>query len=221
MDRWQRSAAMARTLDTVRVSELTPSRRDFSQYVATQRRGLAVIAKLPPGDEAELIARAMAWDDAEVAALALDDLSVGRTVAASVTAPLFWDLPLLEANQVYYARLHQADAVLLPAAHLGADATQDLLALAGSMHMAAVVEVAQASDLTAVPARPQVAVGIRLSQRHIAPLVPRGQTVVWLDEIGALADCEALRGIVDAVVLGSLLCESEDVGQLVARLGSP
>ena len=101
------------------LSEVTPSRRDFAQYVATQRSELAVLARcVPLPDRNALCDYARACDDAEVAALAVATEPGGLTVddmaaiAAAVTAPVLREAPTLAASQLYHARLHGADAAL-------------------------------------------------------------------------------------------------------------
>src|SRR5438105_10731213 len=98
----------ARRLVGQPVSEVTPSRRDFARYVATQKQELAVMARLtatPPRPVADLVAYARACDDAEVAALAVvtgaDGLSADdmAAIAAATTAPILRDDLILEPGQ--------------------------------------------------------------------------------------------------------------------------
>ena len=111
------------------VSEVTPSRRDFTQYVATQRQGLAVVARVGRRAAASadaLLAHARACDDAEVAALAVATSSAELSlqdmaaIAAATSAPILREALILDRSQLYASRLHGADAVILAAPELGA-----------------------------------------------------------------------------------------------------
>src|SRR5579862_588046 len=151
-DRVRRLAASreeVRQLAGQSISEVTPSRRDFAQYVTTQRHELAVIARLAwtpaPSDRDAVIDCARACDDGEVAALAVatepDGLSMDdlAAIAAAVTAPVLRDAPTIDPSQLYYARLHGVDAAVYPASLLDEDALRELAAVASSLHMASIV----------------------------------------------------------------------------------
>ena len=56
------SNAEAKKLVGRAIQEVTPSRRDFLQYVATQRSELAVIARISAGARAAVLERARACD---------------------------------------------------------------------------------------------------------------------------------------------------------------
>ena len=226
-----------RRLGVLSTCEVIPSRRDFAQYVATQRTALAVIAQLAytPGDtRATLIDYARACDDAEVAALAVatepDGLSIDdmAAIAAAVTAPVLRDVLTIDPRQLYHARLHGADAAVLPANVLDAAALQGLVAVASSLHMASVVEVLTPADLEKALALPHVIVGLRCARRdggldlgqthELARRVPPARTVIALPATAPGADYEAVRGVCDAVVVGAALRTAADVAAAVLRI---
>src|SRR5262245_35661438 len=131
-----------RQLEAQPISEVTPSRRDFAQYVATQKTELAVVARLAQHEHhslGEWIEYARACDDAEVAALAVmtapGGLSVGdmAAIAAAVTAPILHEAFAIDARQLYQARLHSADAALFPAAELDDVTLHELVTVASSL----------------------------------------------------------------------------------------
>jgi len=184
-----RQLALAASREEVRqlarqgLSEVTPSRRDFALYVATQKQDLAVIARLSrvhePSATARLVEYARACDEAEVAALAVVTGSGGcsmqdmAAIANATSAPILRDAFTLHPSQLYFARLHGADAALLPWADLDAATLHELLAVASSLHMAAVVELANEGDVEAALGFPHVVIGLRCADDHGALDVER------------------------------------------------
>jgi len=231
-----------RQLLASRLSEVTPSRRDFTQFVATQKDALAVIACIAPNRSpdgipwttAQLVAHAQACDDAEVAALAVTTGAGGLSladlmaIAAATTAPILrYDL-LIDTRQVYGARLHGADAALFPAADLASDALAELVTVAGSLHMASIIEVLDEADLASALALPHALVGLDCrtaaggldveGTRRLAEQVPRQRTIIALPEARSAAECAALSGLCDAVLVGEALLGADDVAARLARL---
>lgn len=221
-----------------RISEVTPSRRDFAQYVATQKEDLAVIARLsrrsPQQPTAAVIELARACDDAEVAALAVatgtDGLSMDdmAAIAVATTAPILRETLTIDPSQLYYARLHGADAALFPAAELARGTLQELVTIASSLHMASVIEVVSAADVDLALSLPHVVVGIdcRGSEgaldvprtQQLAQHVPRQHSVIVLPEVRSAEECAALRGLCDAIVVGEALCTAGDVRAALREL---
>lgn len=216
------------------VSEVTPSRRDFAQYATTQKQGLAVVARLssPLGTEAQRLAHAEACDAAEVAALAVATASGGLTladmkeIAAATTAPILRDALLLDRSQIFAARLHGADAIVLPARELDGEALLDLVAVARSLHMAPVIEVTEVADLAAALVIPHAVLGLRCVDAegrldvaatcHLARAVPATRTILVLPEVLGLAEAQELAGVGDAVVLDTLLRATADIDAAIA-----
>jgi len=222
------------------ISEVTPSRRDFAQYVATQRSELAVIARLARhpalSQRAAMIDYARACDDAEVAALAVVTEPEGFTtddmaaIAAAVTAPVLRDAPTIHPSQLYHARLHGADAAVYPADVLDAATLRELTTVARSLHMASVVEVATPADVDKALALPHIIVGLHCTcadgsldpegARQLAAHVPATHTVVILNEATTVAAYRPLRGVCDAVVVGALLHRAGDVAAGVRQINT-
>ncbi len=241
MDRTRALAASrdeVRRLASQRLSEVTPSRRDFAQYVATQKQDLAVIACLsavaPPRTMAELIVHARACDDAEVAALvvaagagglSMDDLAA---IAAATTAPIWRDALIVAPSQLYDTRLHGGDAALFPASELDDDTLQELVTVASSLHMASVIEVMTAADVARAVRLPHVILGLQCMHaggaldvartRQLAQQVPRQWTVIAVPEVQSAAECAALRGLCDSVVVGAALVGVDDVPAVLQQL---
>jgi len=237
--RWIRAKqAEIAALRAPALSEVTPSRRDFHLYVSTQRRELAVIARVQCSEPEtgsvwttiDPVAYAVACDEAEVAALAVatDEQRGGTielldTVADVTSAPVLRDDLTLDPGQIYDARLRGADAVVLPAGELTVGKLAELADVAVSLHVAAVVEVQSARDLAKTRELGRVVVGLRADLRRtleLADQVPADQTVIALQEPPGIEAIRRLRGHVDAVVVGPLLLDSSDVAATLAALGS-
>jgi indole-3-glycerol phosphate synthase len=211
-------------------AEIVPSRRDFLQFVDTQKQSVALVPRLARANPdtggswptLDLLGFARACDDADTAALAVRTAALHRgtiddlaAVAAAVTAPVLRDDLCLGRAQVYQARLHGADAVLAPAASLPAAALSELAATARSMHMATVIEAADAAELAAALAVSAACIGVSCrgadgfadlaAAALLARTVGKGRTVLLLSEVRALDDLEALRGLIDAAVVGDAL----------------
>lgn len=232
MDRRRALAASeeeARLLRGQSISEVTPSRRDFSLYVGTQKQELAVIARLaartvpagPDWGREEWVAHARACDDAEVAALAVTTGAGGLSmadlaaVAAATTAPVLRDDLIIDSSQLYHARLHGADAAVVPLAALDDDTVAALIDVAHSLHMAVVIELLGEADMDRTVPLSHVIFGLRCTDtndvldlertRRVAQQLPRHRTTVALAEIRSAAEYAALCGVCDAVVIGTAL----------------
>ena len=228
-------------LTDLALPEITPSRRDFTQFVATQKREIALVPRLQRVDPAtgrawptaDLVGFAQLCDDAETAAIAVRTAAVFGTsiadldaVAATVTAPLLRDDLCLDERHVYHARLHGADAVVLPAGELDPAALRTLAALAASMHMTSVIEVAADAALAAALALPTVCIGLAVTDaagqadlvqvRRLAGQIPRHRIVLLLAEVGELDALGALTGLLDAAVVGDALLDAADPAAAIA-----
>src|ERR1043165_4189880 len=139
------------------VRNVTPSTRDFTHAVSTQRSSLSVVAELARAspeeghltplpdlqgvaaalDETDLAAFAVATDK-EVCQGSLPDLTV---VSKATSSPVAQRDLVLVREQLYQARLAGADAVLLHAEAVIPGDLKAFIEIAASMHMAAPVEV--------------------------------------------------------------------------------
>jgi indole-3-glycerol phosphate synthase len=235
-DRWlaEKRSELDR-LGALRLTDIVPSRRDFTQFVATQKQGLALVPRLQranpdsggswPGLDVADFARAC--DDAEAGALAVRTAAVFGasladldTVVAAVSAPVLRDDLCLDRLHIYQSRLHGADAVLLPATEGGAASVRELAAVASSVHMASVIEVGDEPTLRVALDIPTACIGLACAAergradlarvRALAAQVPRHRTVVLLAEVAALDDLLPLAGLIDAAVVGDALLGAAD-----------
>jgi indole-3-glycerol phosphate synthase len=234
------------TLADLRLTELTPSRRDFTQFIAVHKQGMALVPRVQRRSPAtggawphlDVLAFAHACDESEAAAIAVSTAALfGGTVddldavAGAVSAPVLRDDLCLHHQQVYQSRLRGADAVRFPTAELEPAALRELVAVASSLHMTSIVEVGDAHMLPVALALPTVCIGVTAGEgradsravRSLAEQIPRQRTVVLLDEVAVLDDLLALVGVVDAAVVGDALLGDPDpaaaIAAFLARVG--
>jgi len=130
---------------------------------------------------------------------------------------------IFDAYQVYQARVHGADAILLIAAILDAEELAELMTLARELGMEALVEVHCEEELDCVlPLGPSI-IGVNnrdlqdfsvdlSTTLHLQPHIPRSTILVSESGIHCRADVERLaRGGVDAILVGEALVTAEDV----------
>ena len=240
-ERWlaEKRAELDR-LAALALTEVAPSRRDFTQFVATQKQGIALVPRLQrlnpetggSWPDLDLAAVARACDDADAGALAVRTAATfGASIAdldrvgAVVSAPLLRDDLCLDRLQVYESRLHGADAVLLSVAAVGATSARELAAVASSVHMASVIDVDDERSLTAALDIATACIGLACATdagradlgriRALAVQVPRHRTVLLLAEVAVLDDLWSLDGLIDAAVVGDALLDAPDPAALL------
>jgi indole-3-glycerol phosphate synthase len=209
-------AAYSGTGKTTLLRKLIPrlSRTDLTGSAAASAHDMVALARIY--DEADVPAIAVAT--AAVVGGSIDDL---QRVSEVVSAPVLRDDLCLDSSQVYQARLHGADAVVLPVADLERDQLDSMVRLAASLHMTAIVEVGRASDVPAAVAMSRAAVGLRMSTagwnagesdrlRTLADAIPKQRTVILLDDLPGLDAVRGLTGAIDAALVGKLLVDSTD-----------
>ena len=215
------------------LTEVTPSRRDFAMFTATQKNGIALIPRLKRQDPdtgstwpgLDLVQVARRLDDTDVGALAVATAgyygaSIGDllAVAEAVTAPVLRADPCLHRLQIYQARLHGADAVIMPWQHVDPARRAELVETASSTHMASVIVVSAPADIDAALAFGTACIGIHCARadgyadieglRALAARIPRVRTVVVLTEVATLDGLWSLNGLVDAALMGNLLLDA-------------
>ena len=217
------------------LSEITPSIRDFSQFVTTHKQELGLIPALKRTDPAtgqawpdlDIVALAQACDDTEVGAIGVytepslfgasgDDM---RTISERVTTPLLALDLVLHDSQLHQARLCGADAVLLWAGALDASTLARLMTTARSIHVAPVVMARTSDELRQALATGSFIVGLaspsgKLDTAHVSALaahVPRQKTVISLDELSTPEEADALLGQVDAAIVSHYVLDAADV----------
>ncbi len=225
------------------LSEVTPSIRDFTQFVTTQKQELSLIPALKRTDpdtgqawpELDVVTLAQACDDTEVGAIGVytepslfgtssDDM---RAISERVTTPLLALDLVLHDSQIHHARLCGADAVLLWAGAVDAPTLARLMTTARSVHVVPVVMARTPDELRQALATESFIIGLAspdgtLDTAHVSALaahVPRQKTVISLDELSTPEEAEALLGEVDAAIVSQCVLEATDVeGSLTALM---
>ena len=217
------------------LSEVTPSIRDFAQFVTTQKQELGLIPALKRVDpdtglawpELDMIALAQACDDTEVGAIGVytepsvfgtsnEDM---RAISDRVTTPLLALDLVLHDSQIHQARLCGADAILLWAGAVDAPTLARLMTTAHSIHVTPVVMARTADELRQALAAESFIIGLaspngKLDTTHVSALaaqIPRRKTIISLDELSTPEEAAALLGQVDAALVSHYVLEATDV----------
>ena len=137
---------------------------------------------------------------------------------------------LFDPYQLYEARVHGADAVLLIAAILDSALLAELIGLTGALEMDALVEVHDEAELGRALIAGASLIGINnrdlrtfevdlaITER-LRPLVPPEVTVVAESGISTRADVQRLEALgVDAVLIGEALVAAPDPAAKIREL---
>jgi indole-3-glycerol phosphate synthase len=147
-----------------------------------------------------------------------------------VTAPILRKDFILEPYQVYESRLFGADAILLIADLLTKDKIVELMSIAESLGMDALVEVHTEKELKKVLNLGVSLIGINNRDLHtleVDPktteklflLIPKDKTVVVESGIKSAQDVLFLKILgVNAVLIGEALMQAEDLKQKVEEI---
>jgi len=227
--------ADSRQRATAPLSEVTPSIRDFTQFVTTHKQELGLIPALKRADpdtgqawpDLDIVALAQACDDTEVGAIGVytepslfgasgDDM---RTISERVTTPLLALDLVLHDSQLHHARLCGADAVLLWVGAVDAPTLAHLMTTARSIHVVPVVMARTPDELRQALATESFIIGLAspngsLDTAHISALaaqVPRQKTIISLDELRTPEEADALLGEVDAALVSQDVLDADDV----------
>ncbi len=137
---------------------------------------------------------------------------------------------VLDEYQLYEARAHGADAVLLIAAALAKDRLRKLHSAAKNLGLQCLVEVHSSACIEkALAARAEI---IGINNRNLESLkvslnttiglrsmVPEGRAIVSESGFNSAADVEMVKGKVDAVLIGSALMRADDIEAKLFELG--
>ena len=158
------------------------------------------------------------------------DLAVMRAVRQHVTLPLLRKDFILDAYQLYEARLYGADAVLLIASALEVPVLTDLAALSRELGLEPFVEVHTAAELEKALSCDCRLIGINNRDLHtfhtdvattleLLPQVPSGHRVVSESGIRDRATVERLESHgVAAFLVGESLMREPDIGAKLDQL---
>ncbi len=230
-----------------RQAEALPPPRDFWNALQTREgRGTRIVAEIKKASPSAGIIRAdfdplaIAATYAHHGAAAISvltdkpffqgDLTVLQAVRQHVALPLLRKDFVLDAYQLYEARLHGADAVLLIAAALEVPVLTDLAALSRELGLEPFVEVHTAAELEKALSSDCRLVGINNRDLHtfhtnvattleLLPRVPSSHRVVSESGIRDRATVERLeaRGVA-AFLVGESLMRGPDTGAKLDQL---
>jgi indole-3-glycerol phosphate synthase len=225
-------------------AESAPPARDFES--ALKHEHVALIAEVKRASpsrgtlRAELDPAQLARVYAESGASAISVLTDGKyfhgsladleAVRAAVDVPVLRKDFVVDEYQLYEARAHQADAVLLIVRILSDAQLRDYLALARSLGLGVLTEVHDEAELDRALAADARILGINnrnladftvslATTERLAPRIPLGKIIVAESGVFTSADVERVaRAGVRAVLVGEALMRTGDVGAKVKEL---
>ncbi len=223
---------------------VAPAARDFHRAVTSRRATLAVIAEVAraspeEGDigwSHELDALIDAAESAPVAAFAAaadpvlcrGSYAECAQVANQVGDPVIVRDMVVSREQLFRARLANADALLLTAAALRPHELRALAEAAGNMNMAAPVEVASSEELAIAAGSGVRSIvlsaygpGGALALEPISPLLdaaPTSMAVLVRGPFTTPAQVAPLRGRADAIWVAGTWLRAPDPARLLADL---
>jgi indole-3-glycerol phosphate synthase len=226
-----------------------PARKPRDLAAALRRPGLSVIAEFKRrspsrGDIApdrDVLAVAREYGEAGAAALSIlteedffggsdDDL---RRARAAVELPVLRKDFTIDAYQVYEARALGADAILLIVACLERALLRELLASAAELHLAALVEIHDETQLERAHAAGATIIGVNNrdlrtfevsleTSLRLRPRMPPGCIAVAESGIRTGDDARRLADAgFDAILVGESLLQAPDAGAKLRELGGP
>ncbi|MCH7553217.1 MAG: indole-3-glycerol phosphate synthase TrpC [Chloroflexi bacterium] len=231
---------------TSRIDALPPT-LDLAKALTAP--GLQVIAEFKraspsKGDfalDADPVAVARAYARAQAAAISVlteephfrgsvDHLTAIKTGLGSACPPLLRKDFIIDPYQVYEARAYRADALLLIVASLTDSALAELMALAGSLGLACLVEVHTKDEAHRAVAAGASIIGINNRNLHsfatdlnttriVRPSIPDGCIVVSESGIKTAEEVAMLASWgIDAILIGEALMTAVDPGAALAGL---
>ncbi|KGT88939.1 indole-3-glycerol phosphate synthase [Erwinia typographi] len=150
-------------------------------------------------------------------------------VSAATTQPVLCKDFMIDPYQVYLARFHQADAILLMLSVLNDEQYRQLAAVAHSLNMGVLTEVISDEELERATALGAKVVGINNRDlrdlsidldrtRRLAPKVAHGVTVISESGINRYAQVRELSKFANGFLIGSALMAEDDLSAAVRRV---
>jgi indole-3-glycerol phosphate synthase len=233
------------TLNPTMIRSVRPSTRDLAYAVGWGRETLSLLVEVKRHDPFEGDVRLDL--DVIAFGASLQEMGIGALVVATesrhwdgsrndlvaldrtVQMPLVRHDFIIEEMQLFESRRAGADAVFLRPALLAPDLLRGFARTLAAMHMSAVLLVHDQAELeAALSVESQF---IAISNRHpetgaidlavtesLAPRVPKSRSVISCFGIRTAADVARLRGLVDAVCLGTPLLRATDPAAFLRSL---
>ena len=227
------------------IRNVRPSTRALSYCIGTGCQALALwahVARRDPYDgdvraDFDLVSTATRLSELGIAALVVstesrhwggsrDDLVA---LDRSTQVPLVRHDYIVEEMQLYESRRAGADAVVLHPGLVAPDVLRSFARVLASMHMVAVALVHDRTELERAleVEAPVIAISNRDPETGavdlevtlaLAPLVPKSRSIVSCHGIRGHADIVRLRGVVDAVCLGTELLRAAEPHDFLRQL---
>ena len=153
-----------------------------------------------------------------------------RDARASVQIPLLRKDFIIDPYQVYESRYYGADAILLIAAALDSTILKELLELAHSLEMDAIVEVHDEAELNKAVQADSRIIGINNrdlktfdvsldTSLKLARLIPKGKIIVSESGISSCDDIKRLRSEgINVFVIGETFMRAPEPGEELKKL---
>ena len=229
-----------------RASEEAPAARPFGD--ALRQPAISLIAEVKKASPSRGLLRAdfdavrLATDYRDAGAAAISVLTDEKHFQGSLShlhsvrtalpegPPLLRKDFLFEEYQLYEARCHGADAVLLITVILGTSALQSLIGLAASLAMDTLVEVHDEQELERAISAGAKIIGINnrdlrtfdvdlATTERLAPLAPPGTTIIAESGVFSREDVQRLAACgVDAVLIGEALVTAPHPGAKIREI---
>jgi indole-3-glycerol phosphate synthase len=220
--------------------------RDFSSAITKGTEEIRLIAEIKKASPSKGLIRkdfdhraiARIYGEKNVDAISViteDDFFQGRLeflaeVKEAVTRPVLRKDFLFDEYQIYEARAHDADAVLLIAALLDTRQAEDLMGLTNKLGMSVLFEVHNREELEKALTIDAPIIGV--NNRDLKTLsidlttslalkkeIPEGKVVVSESGIGKREDVLKVASAgIDAILVGTCIMESPDIGAKIDEL---
>lgn len=152
-----------------------------------------------------------------------------RQISAVISQPVLCKDFIIDAYQIYLARYHQADAILLMLSVLDDDRYRELAAVAHSLNMGVLTEAITEEECRRAVALGAKVVGINNRDlrdltidldrtRRLAPLLPPGVTVISESGIASYRQVRELCHFANGFLIGSALMAEPDLHRAVRRV---
>jgi indole-3-glycerol phosphate synthase len=226
----------------------SPRTRDFAGALA-HRENIRLIAEIKKASPSKGLFRedfdppaiARAYEKGQAAALSVltedryfqGDRAYLQQVRSSVDVPILRKDFIVDPLQIPESRVLGADAILLIAATLTDGLIREFLGLADRLHLAALCEVHDETEMRRTIDCGATLIGINNRDLRtfevdlqttfdLAPLAPEGTILVSESGIRGWADLELMRDAgVSAVLVGETLIRQRDLCQAVRNLFNP
>ena len=153
-----------------------------------------------------------------------------RNIRSSVETPLLRKDFIIDPYQVYESRFYGADAILLIVAALDSTILKELLELAHSLEMDAIVEIHDEAELEKAIQAGSKIIGINNrdlktfdvsleTSLRLCRLIPKGKIIISESGIRSINDIKRLRSAgINVVLIGETFMRASEPGEALRKL---